>query len=74
MTKSDLDSAQKPMTKKTFQEMPEVETFYKLIYKYDLREEVYKKAIENYIRVKSARLRPQPVKKDASQSSASQKS
>ena len=40
------------LNKKTFRKLKEVDTLYKLIHKYKLREEAYKTLLEIYIKIK----------------------
>ena len=55
MSKTESNPPQRSMTKKIFQEMAEVESFYKLIYKYNLREEAYKAVLKSYIQIKGSK-------------------
>ena len=43
------------LNKKTFRKLKEVETLYKLIHKYKLREEAYKTLLEIYIKIKEGK-------------------
>ena len=47
-----VKSAPGELNKKTFRKLKEVETLYKLIHKYKLREEAYKALLKIYIKTK----------------------
>ena len=57
MTKTNSNTPKKSMTKKIFQELSEVENFYKLIHKYNLREEAYRASLKSYIKIKGDRVK-----------------
>ena len=48
-------TAKGELSKKTFRRLKEVETLYKLIHKYKLREEAYKTLLKIYIKTKEAK-------------------
>lgn len=46
----------KKIPKKKFRSLPEVEFFYKIIYKYNLRESAYTSALKTFLRLKNKKL------------------